>query len=703
MMILRCYHKTKTHRSARHRSLLPDGRSAHPYSSSLNFYFLFFISYFLFLPVRAQVGTWRSYLAYHEVQQIQDAGSDLFVMASNGLYQYNKTDQSITTYDKNSGLNDTGIAKIRWCQQAHRLVVVYKNSNIDLVDTNGNVTNISDIYTKAMTGDKSINNVYVNGQYAYLACGFGVVKLNVKNADISESYMLGFPVTAVAIQNGTLYARSQSGTVWAAPLTANLIDKSNWQQATTALPSFADDTTDYDNNIQLVSTLNPGGPKYNYFDYIKFINNKLYTCGGRHSDYILQNRKGVIQVWDKSNWISYQDRLDTITGYNYLDITCVAIDPSDEHRVFASSAHSGLYEFYDGKFVAFYGAENSILYPVGGNKNMLLTDGVIFDKENNLWVISGWSKSNLVKITPDRQWINYYDSHKILQDNRSPNLGNLKKPIIDSRNILWFVNGYWQLPALISYDIFNDVIKIYDNFTNQDGTHYTFPYVNCVTEDKKGNLWVGTAMGPFVLEPLQIGQDNYNFIQVKVPRNDGTNYADYLLNNINISDICVDGGNRKWIATQNNGLYLISDDNLEQIYHFTEENSSLLSNNVLSLAIDEQTGEVFIGTENGLCSFMSDAAEANTEMNTDNVYAYPNPVSPDYTGLITITGLTYNADVKILNSSGKLIAQGRSNGGMFSWDGCDDKGNRVASGIYMVATATSEGKKGTVCKIAIIR
>lgn len=93
----------------------------------------------------------------------------------------------------------------------------------------------------------------------------------------------------------------------------------------------------------------------------------------------------------------------------------------------------------------------------------------------------------------------------------------------------------------------------------------------------------------------------------------------------------------------------------------------------------------------------------NDEMTKDNVYAYPNPVTPDYTGLITINGLTYNADVKIMNSSGKLVAEGRSNGGTFTWDGRDKKGNRVASGVYMVATATSEGKKGTVCKIAIIR
>ena len=89
-------------------------------------------------------------------------------------------------------------------------------------------------------------------------------------------------------------------------------------------------------------------------------------------------------------------------------------------------------------------------------------------------------------------------------------------------------------------------------------------------------------------------------------------------------------------------------------------------------------------------------------MNKDNVYAYPNPVKPEYTGPITITGLTNNADVKILSSNGALIAEGKSTGRFFIWDGCDKNGRRVASGVYMVATATSEGEKGVVCKIAII-
>ena len=128
-----------------------------------------------------------------------------------------------------------------------------------------------------------------------------------------------------------------------------------------------------------------------------------------------------------------------------------------------------------------------------------------------------------------------------------------------------------------------------------------------------------------------------------------------------------------------------------------------LPGGIESLAINDATGEVFIGTNKGLCSYMSDATATNEEMTQDNVWAYPNPVKPDYTGLITITGLSLDADVKIVSTSGTLVNQGRSNGGTYTWNGCDQKGRRVASGIYMVETATSNGEKGTVCKIAIIR
>ena len=150
----------------------------------------------------AALGQWRAYMAYRDVQQVCEAGRYLFVRASNSLYQYNADDQSIVTYDKVNGLSDTYITAMAWNAQARRLVVVYDNSNIDLVETNGDVTNISDLYSKSMTEDKTVNTIRMDAQYAYLATNFGVVKVDMARAEISETYNLGIAVARLARKLG---------------------------------------------------------------------------------------------------------------------------------------------------------------------------------------------------------------------------------------------------------------------------------------------------------------------------------------------------------------------------------------------------------------------------------------------------------------------------------------------------------------------
>ncbi len=266
-----------------------------------------------------------------------------------------------------------------------------------------------------------------------------------------------------------------------------------------------------------------------------------------------------------------------------------------------------------------------------------------------------------------------------------------------------FVNKFFNYTQAVCYQPSTDAVKTYTNFVNDDGTTLNITYVNCVSEDKDHNIWIGTNVGPMYLSPEQISAENPVFTQVKVPRNDGTNYADYLLSGIDINCMVVDQANRKWFGTNGNGVYLISSDNIHQIEHFTEENSNLFSNNIESIAINENTGEVFFGTDKGLCSYMSNATTATQGMTKDNVYAYPNPVRPDYTGPITITGLDENVDVKIVTANGTLVSEGRASGGKFKWYGIDRSGRSVASGVYMVVVADQEGEKGVVCKIAIVR
>ena len=631
-----------------------------------------FLPFYLltFLPLHAQVGTCENYLAYHELQNICAASNNqLFVLASNSLYQYNQNDESITTYDKVTGLNDTYITHIAWNPKVQKLIAVYQNSNIDLIDTKGNITNISALLTKIMTESKTVKRLIIDDIYVWLDCDFGYVKVNMQKAEITDTYW----------PNNPDYPRD--------------------------LPIY-DEYKDLKTYRPVVEKLNPIGPKYNHFYESVFLNGKLYTTGGYFlsgmNDY---NYPGTIQVYDGNDWMIYEDNLSEKTGYPYLDINCISVDPTDETHVYAGG-RCGLYEFKDGRLLNYYNKDNSPLRPAIdrgtelGNDYVLI-NGIQFDQAGNLVVLNSQAKGvNMLLLSKDHTWTSYHQ--ELLDNSDGISLSGLRSMFFDSRGLLWFVNTSWMDQSVCCYNPSTDELFKYSNWVNQDGISYSLTFVNSVCEDKEKNIWVGTNMGPFMIKSSEVGQEDVTFYQIKVPRNDGTDYADYLLYGVNISHIAVDGGNRKWFATNGAGAFLIGADNITQISNFKEDNSYLLSNTISSIAVNPKTGKIYFLTDKGLCSYQGDATEPSEEMTKDNVYAYPNPVTPDYTGLITITGLTYDADVKITASNGALIAQGRSNGGMFTWDGNDRQGRRVASGIYFVLTTTSDGNQGTVCKIAVI-
>lgn len=655
----------------------------------------------------AQTGTWKAYMSYYEPQQIVKAGSHtLFVRASNGLYSYNLNDQSITTYDKVQQLSDTYISLIAWNSKAQRLIIVYSNSNIDLMDLSANVTNINALYSKSMTQDKTVNNIFISEQFAYLSTGFGVVKVNMERAEIAESYIIDQNIIATGIDNGKLYAQTDQKTVYAGNLTSNLIDKHSWA-ITTDYPAslFTQDLTDWNTYAEIVKSLQPGGPKYNHFGFMRFKNNILYSCGGYGGD--STPYPATVQLKKGDDWEILPDDMTgvegtTSSGWKFVEMYAVDVDPFDSKHIFAGG-RTGLYEYYDGNLVKYYNKDNSILNTATTSNKYVLTDGVTYDSKGSLWIVQSQVKDNtLIEITKDGEWKKHDQS--VLVDG-GLSLNRLTRIVFDSRGLMWFLNRHWEKSSIFCYDPSADVVvNAIFNLVNQDGTSAQESYnPRSVAEDCDGNIWIGTANGPYLIEAERVNTTIDYATQVKVPRNDGTNYADYLLGGVDISAIAVDGGNRKWFGTRGSGVYLISDDNMEQLEHFTTANSPLLSNVIEAIAIDHKTGEVFFGTDQGLCSYMSDATEASVEMVKDDVYAYPNPVVSGYEGLITVVGLSRDADVKILTSSGVLVAQGRSNGGTFTWDGRDRQGHRVASGIYMVAAATSEGKKGVVCKIAIVR
>jgi len=226
--------------------------------------------------------------------------------------------------------------------------------------------------------------------------------------------------------------------------------------------------------------------------------------------------------------------------------------------------------------------------------------------------------------------------------------------------------------------------------------------VRSFAEDRNGNLWLGTIQGILVIySPYRIFTEGTVYAQeVLIPRNDDSGLADVLLGTQVVTAIEVDGANRKWLGTAGGGVYLVSDDGLNQIHQFNSSNSPLLSNTITDISVDDASGEVFFGTDKGIISYKSDALGGSTLY--DNVVVYPNPVRETFKGPVAIKGLVERTNVKIVDMGGNLVHETESLGGQALWDGTNFRGDRVATGVYMIYLSNSDGTLSHVTKLLFI-
>lgn len=452
----------------------------------------------------------------------------------------------------------------------------------------------------------------------------------------------------------------------------------------------------------------PNSPIRNLCEFMQFTSDeKLLVAGGNLNYFDITFYDGTLMEYDYVNdsWKNLpEDTVKKVTGLRYVNMCSIDEDPTEPGHYFASSFGYGIYEFREGKFVNHYSIHNSpIETVVPSNNRYVRVPMVKFDNEGNLWCINTGVKDIVKILKKDGTWISLH--YKPIEY-----LPTMVEPMIDSRGWLWITSLQGE-PGIFCaklngtpFDTSDDESKVWLNkFTNQDGTSYDIYQVYALTEDHNGKMWVGTNAGLFVIDNPQKFFNDGILKQIKVPRNDGTGLADYLLSGTYIKSIKVDGANRKWVGTNDNGIYLISADGLETIHHFTTENSPLPSDCIESIAINGKSGEVFIGTDKGMASYMSDATRAEKKLDENNVYAYPNPVKADYSGVISIVGLTAGCNVKIVDAAGFLMNEGTSQGGKYNWNGRNRRGEKVASGVYYVLTYDSNGDEGVATKILITR
>ena len=461
----------------------------------------------------------------------------------------------------------------------------------------------------------------------------------------------------------------------------------------------------YNTANQTLETLQPTGPYTDLIFKMKYIDNKLFVVpGGIVGSYNNQGNAAQIYIYDNFKWNILTDLKDNY-GRPIIDYTNVVTSPNNPDLLYASSWNYGVSVFTktDNQYelTNVYDNTNSPLHNIIDDGIFVRTNGMALDNNGNLWVSNSSSPDGLKVLKPNGTWQTFYHS-------KIANYQYLDDIKVDQNNVKWLRMGRNPNEGNANAGLFaiddndtTDVQMKWVALTDQSNGVLSTG-ISDFTFDHDGNLWAGLGTGIAVFyNPEDVFSKKIYGSQILIPRNDGTNLADALLDGENVTAIEVDGGNRKWIGTNSNGLLLVSEDGQETILHFTEENSPLLSNTITSLTLDHSSGRLYIGTDEGLLSYQGDATKG--EESYSSIHAYPNPARLSQTNTIIVTGLISETLVKITDANGHLVYETISNGGQANWNTTNLNGERVSTGVYYIFCSTSDGSFNESTKVLVVR
>ena len=747
----------------------------------------------------AESNDWVYYLTGGTQRVITDEeGNPRTVRVLEGdLFRLDKQTEENEALSIVNDLSDMIIKQIYYNDKKDYLVVVYSNSNIDIIKSDGAVVNMPEIKDVVMTMSKNINDVTFADGLIYLATDFGYAVIDDSKFVFKESHLYGKPVISAAqlgdqlllstadgiyygnaeryheqLSSFSLYKDMKNGRIF--PFNGNKFFRVTSKTRLATMNVAADGTISFSESdiILGASTLiqkTAGGYFLNVPSLGKCFktdedgeiieeiettelcslhpdsNGMPWACGANGLHRLGQDNYYLPSALSFSSplWMTYnegkdmlyvstptanafyknttmQSMVNTYDGVRWRDVTpegapkngtyWIEFLPDDDDTYFMGGWTTGLYKVTNDKIVTKYNADNSPLVKRDGAMHPITS----IDRNGNLWVVQSFENpEHPVMVLPAAKTkLNETTAADwILPDIEEAFTGNTQRACFMSTrysnyDIKIFCDGDFEQPVVF----WNSEGQIglhperasYKKLTDQDGQTFAWTHVLCLTEDLKGMVWMGTTEGIVTFNPAQAFSLDFRANRIKVPRNDGTGMADYLLDGIQVNGITVDGANRKWIATETSGLFLVSADGTKIIKKFNTTNSPLASNTVYKVCCNPNSNSVFITTSEGLYEYFSDSSPA--EPNYDNIYAYPNPVRPEYSGNVTITGMMDNSLIKIADASGNVICQLKSTGGMATWDCCNQWGEPVKSGVYMVlCSQAGGGSEAVVTKIAVIR
>jgi hypothetical protein len=436
----------------------------------------------------------------------------------------------------------------------------------------------------------------------------------------------------------------------------------------------------------------PNGPPGTADGEILIQNTILYAAAGSvNAAWNYQYNRNGVYYFQQDQW-SFKSVNNFPVLDSVLDFITIAIDPADA-SVWAGSYGGGLVNFKSGAQPIIYKKNNSTLQATIGDPTSFRVSGLAFDQNKNLWISNYGAPQNLQVKKIDGSWKAFSIPFIHLEN-------AVSQIVVDDVNQLWIVSP--KDNGVFCYNYGQTIDNTTDDkwrFYKQGGGNGNLPSNNvlCLLKDRDGFIWVGTDKGIGIIQCVGDVFSTQSCDAV-LPIVQLDRFAGLLFKDEIVQCMAVDGANRKWIGTKN-GLWLISPNGDKIIYRFTEENSPLLNNDVKRIAVDLASGEIFISTLSGICSFRSNATEGGATNN--KVLVFPNPVPPGYNGTIAVRGLVNNAIVKITELNGKLVFQTRALGGQAIWDSRNYNGQKIASGVYLVIIRDDNGNEKLATKIVI--
>ena len=459
--------------------------------------------------------------------------------------------------------------------------------------------------------------------------------------------------------------------------------------------------------------IHPDGPLLNIPFSIESEANGLWVTFGEYdlffNPYPL-NSRGFSHLKDRE-WINnlFSEVLDARC------LNSIAVNPFNTDQVFISSFFNGLLEINEELPTILYDETNSglesLVLPNNPNYIDIRLGASIFDKNGLLWTITSRIDEPLKSFNPStNQWRSYDFTDVIVDGFSGGNLG-YADIVIGNDKTKWIAS---YKHGLIGFNengnnpLIKSINKVEENMPSE--------FATALALDNRNQLWIGTFRGLRVLYNTSnfFTEENITVDEIIIEE-DGI--AKELLFEQNVTDIEVDGSNNKWIGTADSGLFYLSPDGQNTIFHFTKDNSPLPSNSISDLSLDKINGILYIATIKGLLSFNSGGSSPIE--NLEEAFAYPNPVRPGFNIIddkVKIKDISENVNIKITDIEGNLVAEAQSrinqryqgynleiDGGTAYWNGKNLASNVVASGVYLVMLSDLDTFETKVLKLMVVR